>query len=190
MALSPFTNDIYISDGYGNSRVHKYSPDGRLLFSWGETGIGPGQFNCPHNLVTDAEDRVYVADRENHRLQIFYPKNKFLTMWNNLHRPCGLHLTGGADSLLYVGEFCAPTANKDAPGLGHRVTILSKEGQTVCQFGDPYEGEGPGQFIGPHGVTVDSHGDIYVGEVSYTMRGKQEKPPRELRSFQKFRRRK
>jgi len=189
VALSPFTNDIYISDGYGNSRVHKYTPDGRLLFSWGETGIGPGQFNIPHNIATDAEDRVYVADWENHRIQIFDAQGKFLTMWNNVYRPCGIHLSRGAGRLLYIGELPAPLPYKDAPSLGHRVTILNLEGQMVCQFGEPYEGEGPGQFIGPHGVCVDSRGDLYVAEVSYTVRGSHENPPREPRSFQKFRRR-
>jgi NHL repeat len=64
------------------------------------------------------------------------------------------------------------------------------EGQMVYQFGGPYGGEEPGQFLGPHGVCVDSHGDIYVGEVSYMVRGSHENPPREPRSFQKFRRRK
>jgi DNA-binding beta-propeller fold protein YncE len=186
VALSPFTNDIYVSDGYNNARVHKYSPDGRLLFSWGEPGIGPGQFFIPHNIATDAQDRVYVADRENHRIQVFDSKGKFLTMWNNIYRPCGLHMSRGSDQLLYIGELSAPIGYKDAPSLGHRVDILNLDGQMLCQFGDPYEGEGPGQLIGPHGVCTDSRGDIYVGEVSYTVRGSHENPPREMRSFQKF----
>ena len=66
-ALSP-KGEIYVSDGYGNARVHKYSPDGKLLFSWGEPGTGAGQFNIAHNIATDAEGWVYVADRENQRV--------------------------------------------------------------------------------------------------------------------------
>ena len=69
-ALSP-QGDLYVSDGYGNSRVHKYSPDGTLLRSWGEPGTDPGQFNIAHNICCDAEGWVYVADRENHRVQVF-----------------------------------------------------------------------------------------------------------------------
>ena len=69
-ALSP-EGDIYVSDGYGNSRVHKYSPDGKLLFSWGSPGTDPGQFNIAHNILCDTNGLVYVADRENHRIQIF-----------------------------------------------------------------------------------------------------------------------
>jgi hypothetical protein len=65
-ALSP-KGEIYVSDGYGNARVHKYSPDGKLLMSWGEPGTGEGEFNIVHNICCDADGWVYVADRENHR---------------------------------------------------------------------------------------------------------------------------
>ena len=87
-AMSP-QGDLYVSDGYGNSRVHKYSPDGKLLFSWGEPGTDPGQFNIAHNICCDPDGWVYVADRENHRVQIFDGKGKYQAQWNNLHRPCG-----------------------------------------------------------------------------------------------------
>jgi DNA-binding beta-propeller fold protein YncE len=88
-ALSPDL-DIYVSDGYANARVHKFAPNGKLLFSWGECGADPGQFNIPHNIVADPDGWVYVADRENHRVQIFDGNGRFETQWNNLHRPCGL----------------------------------------------------------------------------------------------------
>ena len=67
-AMSP-QGDMYVSDGYGNSRVHKFSPDGRLLLSWGAPGTDPGEFNIAHNITCDADGWVYVADRENHRVQ-------------------------------------------------------------------------------------------------------------------------
>ena len=76
----------------------------------------------------------------------------------------------------------------DAPGLGHRVSILSPQGELLARFGDPEEGQEPGKFIAPHGIAVDSHGDIYVGEVSYTIRGRHMDPPKELRSLSKLRR--
>ena len=69
-ALSP-KGEIYVSDGYGNACVHKYTPDGKLIKTWGEPGTDPGQFNIVHNIVTDADGWVYVADRENHRVQVF-----------------------------------------------------------------------------------------------------------------------
>mgnify|MGYP002528036213 CR=1 FL=1 len=68
--VSPNTGDIFVTDGYGNSRVHKFSADGRLLLSWGEPGIDAGQFMRPHNIAVGPDDRVYVADRECHRVQV------------------------------------------------------------------------------------------------------------------------
>jgi len=85
-ALSP-KGEIYVSDGYGNACVHKYTPDGRLLKTWGEPGSDPGQFNIVHNIATDADGFVYVADRENHRVQVFDGNGKYEAQWNNLHRP-------------------------------------------------------------------------------------------------------
>jgi hypothetical protein len=88
-ALSPQA-DIYVSDGYQNARVHKYSPDGKLLFSWGEPGTDAGQFNLVHNIACDDDSWVYVADRENHCVKVFDGNGKYQTQWNNLMRPCGL----------------------------------------------------------------------------------------------------
>ena len=95
-ALSP-KGEIYVSDGYGNARVHKFTPDGRLMTSWGEPGTDPGQFNIVHNIATDADGWVYVADRENHRVQVFNGEGKYETQWNNLHRPCALCCCGGQE---------------------------------------------------------------------------------------------
>ncbi len=77
VAIDPRTGDLYVSDGYGNARVHKYSPDGKLLFSWGEPGTDPGQFNIVHNIATDGNGYVYVADRENHRVQVFDSQGRY-----------------------------------------------------------------------------------------------------------------
>ena len=184
-AVSPRSGNIYVSDGYGNSRIHKYTPAGRLLLSWGDPGIDAGQFIRPHNIAVDDEDLVYVADRECHRVQIFDADGKFLTMWNNIHRPDGMTL--GSDGNIYIGELNGITGVDDAPGLGHRVSIYNRDGQLLARFGDPEEGEAPGQFMAPHGIAVDSRGDIYVSEVSFTMRGSHLDPPRELKSLTKLR---
>jgi sugar lactone lactonase YvrE len=167
-ALSP-RGDIYVSDGYGNARVHKYSPDGKWLRSWGEPGIDPGQFNIPHNICSDADGWVYVADRENHRVQVFDGDGKYETQWNHLHRPCGLCHDGGRKPLFYVGEI-GPTmpVNRDVPNLGPRVSIADNQGKVLARLGDVRAGLRADQFIAPHGMAVDSRGDIYVGEVSYT----------------------
>jgi len=87
-----------------------------------------------------------------------------------------------------VGELNGMGGVDDAPGLGHRVDIYDLRGQLVCRFGAPEEGEGPGQFIAPHGIAVDSSGDLYVAEVSFTIRGSKMTPPKELRSLSKYQR--
>jgi DNA-binding beta-propeller fold protein YncE len=176
---------IFISDGYGNARIHKYSPSGEHLMAWGEPGIDPGQFMVPHNLGLDG-DRLYVADREALRVQVFSLDGQLLDVWNNVHRPCAL--TVGPDGNVYVGELNGVALMDGAPGIGHRISVFDGDGHLLTRYGDPEEGEAPGQFIAPHGVAVDSHGDVYVAEVSYTIRGSAMDPPRTLKSLTKLRR--
>jgi DNA-binding beta-propeller fold protein YncE len=167
-ALSP-QGDIYVSDGYGNARVHKYTPDGKPVTSWGGSGTDRGQFNLPHNIICDADGWVYVADRENHRVQVFDANGKYETQWNNLHRPSALYMPPGRCPICYIGE-CGPVmnVNRKAPNLGPRVTVVDSKGNQLARLGALHGGDQPGQFISPHGIAVDSHGDIYVGEVSFT----------------------
>lgn len=189
VAIDPRNGDFYVSDGYGNARVHKYGPDGKLLLSWGESGTDPGQFNIVHNIATDQEGWVYVADRENHRIQVFDPNGRFETQWVNMSRPCGLYIDRQA-GITYVGELGAAIgANAAALRLGPRISIYNTQGQLLARLGDKPEGEAPGQFIAPHGICIDSRSDIYVGEVSWTQTGSRLNPPREMRSFQKLVRR-
>jgi DNA-binding beta-propeller fold protein YncE len=190
-ALSP-SGDIYVSDGYGNARVHKYSPDGKLLLSWGKPGIGPGEFNLPHNIVCDPDGWVYVADRESHRVQIFDGNGKFETQWTNVHRPSGMCMTFGKCPLCYVGEI-GPylSVNREYPNLGPRVSILDTKGNVMARLGRTHDGVGqePGQFMSPHGIAVDSRGDIYVGEVvvsSWPSAFPGKPVPPDLRSLQKL----
>jgi DNA-binding beta-propeller fold protein YncE len=188
VALDPHGGDLYISDGYGNARVHKYDPKGRHLFSWGEPGTDPGCFNVPHNIATDADGLVYVADRENHRVQVFDGKGRYQAQLNNLHRPCGLFADRRNGGRLFVGELPSHLAvNATWPNLGARVSVVTLKGDLVTRVGGRFAGEAPGEFVAPHGVVVDSRGDFYVAEVSWTAKGRHETPPREIRSLQKFR---
>jgi hypothetical protein len=160
VAIDPRNGDFYVSDGYCNARVHKYTPDGKLLFSWGDSGTDPGQFNIVHNIATDSAGWVYVADRENHRIQVF-------------------------DS--NVGELgVAIASNAPANGVGPRISLYDTKGNVLARLGNKPEGEAPGQFIAPHGICIDSRGDIYLGEVSWTHTGSRLNPPQELRSLQKL----
>jgi hypothetical protein len=101
-------------------------------------------------------------------------------------RPCGLYIDQ-ASELAYIGELGAAIgANAEGRKLGPRVSIYNTRGQLLARLGDEGEGEVPGRFIAPHGVCIDSRGDIYVGEVSWTHTGSRLKPPREIRSLQKL----
>lgn len=188
--LSP-RGDIYVTDGYGNAKIHKYSPDGKLLKSWGDFGIDPGQFNIVHNICSDADGWLYVADRENHRIQVFDGEGKYETQWNFLHRPCGVCMSQGAEPFCYVGEL-GPSfpLTRDFPNLGPRVSITDIKGNVVARLGKNHAGEGDGQFVAPHGMAVDSRGDIYVGEVANTFWPQvfpDRKPEGTLRTLQKLR---
>jgi len=185
-AVSKKSGDIFITDGYGNFRVHKYSPEGDYIKSWGDPGINPGQFLRPHNIAVDDDDRVIVADREAHRVQVFDTNGKVLDVWNNIFMPNGL--TIGPDNNIYIGELPGMIdADPTPPNHGHNISIISSKGEKLARIGHPEEGEIPGKFIAPHGIGVDSQGDIYVGEVSYTIRGSKMNPPQELRSLSKLR---
>ncbi len=160
--------DIYVTDGYGNARVHCFSPEGKLKFSWGEPGNGPGQFLIPHGLVIDKQDRVLVSDRENNRIQVFTLKGEFMTEWKGLFRPNSIRLT--PEGVLAVAE------------LTNRVSFWSMEGKLLDRWGDEGMSVDAGGFVSPHGIAVDSRGDVYVGEVCETNAG----IDRGFRALQKF----
>jgi len=149
VALSP-SGDIYVSDGYGASRVHRFSPEGELLLSWGSEGEGPGEFRIPHGIQVDGQGRVHVADRENHRIQIFTPDGEFISQLTGFNRPNNLLLA--PDGRIYVSE------------LMHRVSVLDGDGRLLARW-DGHDGKTPGVFIAAHDACMDSHGDLYVGEV-------------------------
>jgi sugar lactone lactonase YvrE len=191
-ALSP-SGDIYVADGYGNARIHKYAPDGRHLFSWGEPGTDPGQFNLPHNICCDDDGWVYVADRENHRIQIFDGKGRYETQINNLHRPSALTLIGRTCPICVVGEIGPYLGvNRDTPNLGPRISFMTHDGKLLSRLGvTPAAGNATGQFFSPHGIAFDSVGDLYVGEVSsraWPSLFPGTNPPADLRVVRKFRR--
>jgi DNA-binding beta-propeller fold protein YncE len=168
-ALSP-SGEIYVSDGYGNARVHKYTPDGRLIMSWGEPGSDPGQFNIVHNIASDADGLVYVADRENHRVQVFDGKGRYQSQWNNLHRPCALCACGAKRTTFIIGELGPGLpVNLNVPNLGPRLTLVDSTGKRIARLGgENGPGLETGKFLAPHGLAIDSRGDIYVGEVGVT----------------------
>ena len=171
VAIDPHNGDFYVTDGYKDARVHKYAPDGRHLLSWGESGTGEGQLSVPHNITTDRDGWVYVADRENKRIQIFDSNGVFEAQWGlDLARPGCVDVKHNDGELLaYVGEFFAGfMTNWMGKGLGPRVSILDGEGKVQARLGDHTFGDEAGRFYSPHAIAVDSKGDIYVAEVPIT----------------------
>ena len=143
--------DIYVTDGYGNSRIVKFASDGRFLHSWGAPGSGQSEFNWPHSIVIDREGRIYVADRRNNRIQIFDAGGNFLDQWTHVGTPMGLALT--ADQSLFMTE-----------GSANRVLELSLEGKILGWFGE--KGKLPGQFNICHQLGVDALRNLYIAEVA------------------------
>jgi len=192
LAVSP-AGDLYVSDGYGNARVHKFSPGGQLLLSWGEPGDGPGQFHLPHGIAVDRQGTVYVADRENSRVQLFMPDGQYLAEWTDVARPCQVFIDGAGT--VYVAELgfragmwpgtTAPSA--DAPG--GQVSVFDRHGRLRARWGGGRNPRAPGDFFAPHGICVDSHGDIYVAEVVWSAGGNQGLVSPTCHTLQKFVRR-
>lgn len=147
IAVAP-SGDIYVSDGYGNSRVVKFTKDGKFLKEWGKKGTGEGEFDVPHAIVLDRKGRVYVGDRENNRVQIFDSEGKFLGQWKETGAPFGLFLTGPGMLL----------ADGRAPAL----TLLDTEGKKLGRWGE--KGKDAGQLAAPHWVCADSRGTVYVAD--------------------------
>ncbi len=177
IAIAEETGEIFVSDGYGNSNVHKFDMDGRHIKSWGKPGTNPGEFSLPHNIAILGDGKVIVADRENFRMQIFTYDGEFVEQWH-IHHPMSVTTTSGDDGLVYVGEMGAPSVQDGVPDLGNRVSILDKSGNLVGKFGASLPGDGADQFLAPHSIAIDSAGSVYVAEVAWTYWwSNQENPP-------------
>ena len=166
-AVQSTDGDIYVSDGYHQNRCHRFSPGGELLFSWGSgdpvyyqrvtlgnmtgtPGTGPGEFNLPHDITVDRNGLSYVQDRENHRCQIFDAEGGYLTEWRDVRGPNDAVID--EDDVMHIAE-----------GDGS-ILIVRLDGEVIGRWGS--RGEGPGHWRGfPHGLWLDSRGDLYVAEV-------------------------
>jgi DNA-binding beta-propeller fold protein YncE len=189
LAIAP-NGDLFITDGYGNARVHRFSPDGQLLHSWGEPGAGTGQFHVPHGIAIDAKGVVYVADRENSRVQLFSPEGEFITAWIDLARPSEVFID--RHSNVYVVElgFRAgmwPGTSPPTPdATGGRMSIFNVKGELLARWGGGENPTAPGDFFAPHDVWVDARGDLYVSEVTFSAGGNRGMVARDCHCLQKF----
>jgi DNA-binding beta-propeller fold protein YncE len=180
---------LYASDGYGNCRVHCFDPEGKLIRSWGEPGVEPGCFNLPHGIWVRDDGRVFVADRENDRIQIFSPEGEYLAEWTDVQRPCDIYMDKAG--LVYVAElvkrkghvsFRLGAAEEEQPS---RISIFDRDGNLLLRFGGA-DAAAPGNFVAPHDIWVDDRGDIYVAEVTHTIGVKPGYVPAGTHTIQKF----
>ena len=149
IAVAP-DGTLFVTDGYGNSRVMKFSRDGKFLTQWGAKGKGPGEFDLPHSVVLDREGRVYVADRENGRIQVFTADGGFVAQWTGLGSPWGLVMTPEQDILM-------------ADGTNNRIIKVARDGRLLGAYGRP--GKLPGEFSLAHAIALGSGGEVYVAEI-------------------------
>jgi DNA-binding beta-propeller fold protein YncE len=136
VAFAP-NGDIVVSDGYGNARIVRFSADGKFLSQFGQRGNGPGQFQLPHNVVIDATGRIYVADRDNQRVEVFDSNGKYLSEWDHI---------GGVSSLVMTKDQHVWTGGVLRDLSGSVIGRLPGEGSTES-----------------HGAAVAANGDVYLG---------------------------
>ena len=182
--------ELYVADGYGNARIHRFAPDGQLIMSWGEPGSGAGQFHVPHGIAIDASGVVYVADRENSRLQRFDANGRFIDQWTDIARPCQVFID--ASGIVYVAELgyragmWPGTVAPQADATGGRVSIFDDRGALLARWGGGANPCAIDDFFAPHDITVDLHGNIYVAEVTWSAGGRLGIVPADCPSLRKF----
>jgi len=142
--------EVFVADGYGNSRVVKFDAQGKFLKSWGKYGTAPGEFILPHSIVVDAQGRVYVGDRENMRIQIFDLDGNFLKQWAGIGYPYGLFITPDQHIWMADGGF-------------DRVIELDSDGKILGAVGEP--GHAPGQFAWAHSLAIGPDRKLFVADV-------------------------
>jgi peptidylamidoglycolate lyase len=143
-------SDFVVSDGYQNTRVIKFDRDGQYLTHWGTPGTGPSQFSTPHGIAVDDNDRVYVSDRGNQRIQVFDANGGHLDTWPGIRFPLSIKMS--ADQYLWVND-----------GLAQKFMKFDLNGDLQYTWGT-FGGE-PGQMWGVHGFSVDDEGNLYTAEV-------------------------
>jgi DNA-binding beta-propeller fold protein YncE len=153
------SGNIFVSDGYGNSRVAKFDKNGRFIKSWGSRGTGPGQFNLPHTIAIDAQNNVYVGDRENKRIQVFDTDGNFKTQYTNAGAPYAICITPGPRQFLYTSN------SNPSTGMDHgEIYKMTLDGKILGKFGTA--GKLLKEFGTIHEMDCRSENELYVGEIT------------------------
>ena len=151
--------DVFVSDGYGNNRVVHFNAKGKFVKAWGKKGKKPGQFNLPHGIALDSLGHLYVADRNNGRLQVFGMKGEFIAEWKGHVVPWGVWIT--KDDEIWV---CGSTQKPVTPPPDQVFVKFGIDGKVLDRFTVPV-GRKPGECDWVHAVAVDSKGNLYCGDI-------------------------
>ena len=162
--------DIFVADGHGgnsNARIVKFDKTGKFLKAWGKKGSGPGEFDIPHSLAFDSKGRLFVADRNNVRLQIFDQEGTFIDQWYQFSRISGIFINKN-DMLYAVDSESSPTSHPGGWQRGMRIGSV-KDGKVQYFIPDPQHTDpktgAPGGTSAAEGVAVDAKGNLYGAEV-------------------------
>jgi DNA-binding beta-propeller fold protein YncE len=170
VAITP-AGDTYVSDGYGNNRVVQFDAEGKFVRTWGKLGTGPGEFSTPHSIVVDSHGRLYVADRNNARIQVFDRQGQFLAQWRNLIVPWTLTITKD-DQIWVAGSSPMPWRDSDVylscPPKDPIIMRFDTSGKVQQLWTLPpvrNAKASAGEVDWLHGLGVDSQGNLYVGDI-------------------------
>jgi DNA-binding beta-propeller fold protein YncE len=170
--------------------VHHYSANGTLLHSWGEPGAGRGQFHVPHGIAIDRHGTIWLADRENSRLQLFNQGGEFIREWTDLARPSQVCFDSAGNlyvaELGYLAGMWPGTSFPSPEATGGRVSVFNTDGNLLARWGGGRNPCAAGDFFAPHDIRVDSHGEIYISEVVWSAGANRGLVPATCHSLQKF----
>jgi sugar lactone lactonase YvrE len=163
--------DLFVTDGYGNNRIMHFNAKGEFVKTWGKLGQAPGELSQPHSIAIDSKGRLYVAERNNCRIQIFDQSGKSLAQWRNLVNPWGLWISP-KDEVYVCGSAPArwtTRGNLGNPPTDQLLMVFDTTGRALQHWVFPLAKEGeliPGHLDWIHGMGVDSKGNVYLGDVA------------------------
>ncbi|MEQ1858500.1 MAG: peptidyl-alpha-hydroxyglycine alpha-amidating lyase family protein [Chthoniobacteraceae bacterium] len=171
IAITP-KGELFVTDGYGNNRVVHFDATGKFIKSWGELGVGAGQLSQPHSIAVDSRGLIYVAERNNCRIQVFDQNGKALAQWRNLINPWGLWITP-KDEIIVCGSsparWLAERGNLGNPPTNQLLIKFDTTGRALELWTFPLSQPGTqiaGSLDWGHGLGVDSKGNLYIGDVA------------------------
>jgi hypothetical protein len=158
------TGDIFVSDGYGNSRVVKYDKNGRFIASVGTKGSGKGELNLPHTIAVDAKGNVYVGDRSNGRIEVFDNDLAFKAIYDQTGAPWAVCITPGPHQYLYTSNSNADSNNSELAAVTGEIYKMELDGTILGKFGSA--GKQLGQFSTVHEIDCRKENELLVSEIT------------------------